>query len=43
MTKMESREALIEQLKTVLSQRTEIAVAYLYGSHAKGATHRFSG
>lgn len=42
MTKMENREALIEQLKTVLSQRTEIAVAYLYGSHAKGVTHRFS-
>lgn len=35
---MESRQTLIEEIKTLLSPREEIALAYLFGSFAKGTT-----
>ncbi|MCC7203148.1 MAG: nucleotidyltransferase domain-containing protein [Nitrospirae bacterium] len=33
---MESRQTLIEEIKTLLSPREEIALAYLFGSFSKG-------
>ena len=42
MIDLESRTALIENIKTFFLPRKEIVLAYLYGSFAKGASHPHS-